>query len=116
MGGNYTNKEIAKYYRNVLKSVPGLTLLNYKNDRESAYWLFTVLVEKREDFIRRLKSRGIRTSVVHLRIDRNSIFGGITPGLSGQENFDRHQISIPLHDKLTDDDVNLIIKTIKKGW
>ena len=58
-------RKIAKLYRDELKNVSGLQLLDYKNDRESAYWFFTVLVEKREDFVLALKSRGIPTSVVH---------------------------------------------------
>lgn len=109
-------RKIAKYYRNGLKNVPGLTLLDYKDDRESAYWLFTVLVERREDFIRKLKEKGIPTSVVHLRIDRNSVFGGKTAGLVGQERFDEQQISIPIHSKLSSSQIELIISTIKRGW
>ena len=109
-------RKIARYYRKELANMSGLTLLDYKDDRNSAYWLFTILVEKREDFIRKLKEKGIPTSVVHLRIDRNSVFGGITPGLVGQEKFDSQQISIPIHSKLTDEQVNLIVKSVKKGW
>ncbi len=109
-------REIAARYRNELKNVSGLQLLDYKEDRESAYWLFTVLVERREDFIRTLKSRNVPASVVHLRIDKNSIFGEITARLLNQEKFNEHQVSIPVHEALTDEDVNLILDTIKKGW
>jgi len=109
-------QEIARYYRKELKNVPGLQLLDYKNDRESAFWIFTVLVERREDFIRVLKKHGIPASVVHLRIDKNSIFGGITPNLINQEKFNEHQVSIPVHEALTDEDVGLVITTIKEGW
>jgi perosamine synthetase len=108
--------EIAAYYRSELSDVPGLQLLNYKKDRESAYWLFTLLVERRTDFIKKLKESGIPASVVHLRIDRNSIFGGITPGLVKQEKFNEDQVSIPVHSKLSDREVESIIKNIKNGW
>ena len=109
-------REIAKLYRGKLKDVPGLQLLDYEDDRDSAYWLFTVLVERREDFIRALKSKSVPTSVVHLRIDKNSVFGGQTPDLPNQERFNEMQVAIPLHSALTDEDVNLTIKTIKEGW
>jgi perosamine synthetase len=75
-----------------------------------------VLVENREDFIQKLNGRGIPTNVVHLRIDRNSVFGGMTEGLENQVQFDAKQISIPVHDALTDDEVDAIIKTIREGW
>ena len=75
-----------------------------------------MLIEKRNDFIKALKSRGVPASVVHLRIDNNSIFNGITPGLKNQEKFNTQQVSVPIHSSLTDDDINLIISSIKKGW
>jgi perosamine synthetase len=109
-------KQIANHYREELKNVAGLKLLEYKDDRESSCWLFTMLVEKREDFIEKLKENNIPCSVVHLRIDKNSIFGGITPGLVNQEKFNKDQISLPLHSDLSDDDVLFITKVIKNGW
>ncbi|MEN8264829.1 MAG: DegT/DnrJ/EryC1/StrS family aminotransferase, partial [Nitrospirota bacterium] len=108
--------EIAAMYSNEFKNVPGLKLLEYKNDRMSAYWLFTMLVERRIDFIKKLKERKIPASVMHQRIDNNSVFGGITPGLVNQEKFDENQVSIPVHSALTDEDVRLIIDTVTMGW
>ncbi len=109
-------QDIAELYRNKLRDISGIEFLDYKSDRASAYWLFTMLAEKRLDFIRALKSRGVPASVVHLRIDRNSVFGGITPGLVNQERFNEKQVSIPVHNGLTDDDVALVIDAIKRGW
>lgn len=107
---------IANLYRKELSKISGITLFNYKDDRESSYWLFGFNVSKRNDFIEALKGRGVPTSVVHQRIDHNSIFGGKTKKLYNQEKFDRTQINIPLHDGLSDKDVKLIISSIKKGW
>ncbi len=107
---------IASKYRAALKTVKGLELLEEKNDRTSSYWLFTMLVENRENFIKALKAQNIPSSVVHLRIDKNSVFGGLTPGLLKQEIFNEKQIAIPIHQGLTEEDVDLIISTIQKGW
>lgn len=109
-------REIAKTYRDELKDVPGLQLLDYEDDRESAYWLFTILVENRLDFIKKLKKEGIPTSVVHQRINRFSVFGGLTPNLPNQEKFNENQVAIPLHSGLRDEDVDLVIYCIRKGW
>lgn len=109
-------RNIAAYYRSELKNTAGLKLLDYKDDRESAYWLFTVLVKNRLNFIKKLKSMGVPASVVHLRIDRNSIFGGITPNLPNQEKFDQNQVSIPIHDALGERAVKKVISVIKSGW
>jgi perosamine synthetase len=87
-------KKIAKIYESELSDIKGLKLLNYKKDRESSYWLFPVFVEDRIKFIKKLKSENIPTSVVHLGIDKNTIFG----------------------DKIFEEDVQKIIKVIKSGW
>lgn len=109
-------QDIADVYRTHLRNVPGLTLLDYRDDRRSACWLFTILVENRLAFIKKLKAQGIPASVVHQRIDRNLAFGGNTQGLDQQTIFDDLQISIPLHSKLTDDDVHHIVTAICQGW
>jgi dTDP-4-amino-4,6-dideoxygalactose transaminase len=54
--------------------------------------------------------------VVHLRIDSNSVFGGITPNLLNQEKFNKHQVSIPIHENLSDEEINLVVKSIKSGF
>ncbi len=106
----------AKTYSRELAEVPGLQLLKYKNDREGSFWFYTVLVEHREDFIRKLAERGIPASVVHLRIDHNSIFGGFRKDLVGQAWFNEHQVAIPVHEALTPDDLEKIIRVIQEGW
>jgi len=106
----------AKRYIEALKTTPGITLFNIKTDRQHAYWCFGLHVEKRENFIRALHSKGIHTSVVHQRIDRNSIFGDIREDLPEQSRFSATQINIPLHDGLDDDTVDYIIQTVLAGW
>ncbi len=107
---------IGGIYRAALASVPGLRLPRLAADRSHAYWLFTVLVDRREEFIRKLKDRGIPASVVHRRIDRYRIFGGAPRDLEGQTSYDREQVSIPVHEALTDDDVQSIIAAVRSGW
>lgn len=108
--------EIANYYRTSLKDIPGLELFNYIPDRQSAYWLFGIHVEKRDAFIAALKDKGIIASVVHLGIDHNSIFGGKDSTLENQRKFDNSQIHIPIHDDVSIEKAEYIINVIKKGW
>jgi perosamine synthetase len=109
-------RKINNTYREQFKNIDGLTLLENKDDRESACWLFTMLVERREDFIRALKSRNVPASVVHLRIDSNSVFGGINNELQNMNVFNEKQVAVPIHCDLTDEDVELIINSVKAGW
>ena len=110
------HKKLAQLYLKSLNNVNGLELMNYKSDRESAWWFFQVKVEKRLDFIKALKDAGYPASVVHLRIDRNSVFGGIKNDLINQRKFNETQVALPIHCGLTEEHVSSIIDIIKKGW
>jgi perosamine synthetase len=109
-------RSIAEFYINNLRDVKGITLQEIKDDREHAYWLFTIHVEKRQDFIDKMTSRGIPVSVVHTRIDKHEIFGGIRKKLVGQEKFNMTNVCIPMHEALTDEDIEKVVKNIKSGW
>lgn len=108
--------EISKIYNHELSNVKGLSLMKYADDRVSSYWLFPITVEKRVDFILKLRENGIQTSVVHLGIDKNTVFGGKDYSLVNQRWFDENQIHIPIHYDLTNDDIWHIINVIKSGW
>ena len=110
------DEEIFPRYRRELAGVAGLGLLESPADRESACWLFTFHVERRLDFIRALKDKGIPASVVHLGIHKNAVFGQQNADLPAQRRFDETQISIPVHQKLTDDEVGQIIAAVRGGW
>lgn len=109
-------QEIGERYRKELSDVSGVKLLDFKADRTHAYWLFTMLVENRLDFIKKLRKHGVPVSVVHQRIDRYSVFGGVRENLVNQTAFDEKQISLPVHEELTDYEVGKIIKVVKSGW
>ncbi|MBU4487465.1 MAG: DegT/DnrJ/EryC1/StrS family aminotransferase [Candidatus Omnitrophica bacterium] len=113
---NSRRREIVKRYREALKDVKGLTLLEKKPDRESGNWLFTTLVERRDDFTKMLKASDIETHMVHVRCDVYPIFGGKRLDLPAMNEVEPKYVSIPLHQGLTDDDVDKVVKTIKKGW
>lgn len=110
------HRQISQSYRSALAHVPGLSLLESKPDRESSAWMFTVLVERRLDFLRMLQSHGVFASVVHLRIDRNSIYGGERRDLPNLERFTEMHVSLPVHTGLTDDDVQYVVAAIRQGW
>ena len=107
---------IASWYRRELSRVDGVMLFEERSDRRSAYWLFPVHVERREDFCRAMRSRGVEVSVVHLRIDRNDVFGGVREDLPVLARFTESQVCLPIHNLLTDDDVSYVIDSVKKGW
>jgi perosamine synthetase len=109
-------RNFAKIYDENLSKISGIKLMDYKQDRHSSYWLYPIIVEKRDDFIKKMKESDIPVSVVHQGIDKNSIFGGKQMGLIGQRYFDDNQIHIPINNSLSIENVDYIVNKIKEGW
>jgi dTDP-4-amino-4,6-dideoxygalactose transaminase len=72
--------------------------LAYRDDRISSYWLYTALVDDRPSFMAHMAANGIQASRVHARNDRHSCFrdAGFQGDLPGVDEFDAHQVSIPV--------------------
>ncbi len=109
-------KAIATRYQKAFANIPGITLFTYKTDRQSSWWLFGMHVQKRLDFVKAMQSRDIPVSVVHQRIDKHPIFGGIHSDLVSQKKFDTSQIHLPVYDRLTDEQVEYVVSSVQKGW
>lgn len=107
------HRENAEYYRARFAGLPGLKLLDYANDRESSYWLFTVRI--REDlhrFMREMQRAGIVVSQVHARNDTHTMFREFRRVLPGVEAFAAEQVSIPVGWWLSSSERDYIAETV----
>jgi perosamine synthetase len=102
-------RDLAKRYEEGLKDIPGISLL--KLHGESAYWMFTLRVEGRKDLCKKLKVY----STVDYGIQKNPIFK-VSDELPGQDLFDKTQLSLPVHDNISEEMVEETIRTIRLGW
>jgi dTDP-4-amino-4,6-dideoxygalactose transaminase len=109
-------KENADYYNQELSKINGVEVTQTEHDRQSSYWLYTILVEKRSDFCSMMASKGISVSRVHERNDLHPCTKQFKRDLPGLENIIGKMISIPVGYWVTKEDREYIIETIKKGW
>ncbi|MFQ5651708.1 MAG: DegT/DnrJ/EryC1/StrS family aminotransferase [bacterium] len=90
-------RENAAYYQKHLEDLEHAELLQEKDDRQSAYWLFTIKVDERERFIKHMKQAGVATSIVHMRNDLHSLFANHNrAGLTGLDEFAARMVCIPV--------------------
>lgn len=108
--------ENGKFYDENLKDIEGVTLIPYYKDTEPSYWLYTLKVDRRDDFIKMLVENGIAASPLHLRNDKHSVFQapkGKTPNLDA---FYESYVHIPCGWWVSNDSREKIVQIIKKGW
>lgn len=105
-----------KYYDEALKGIDGLQLIQYYEDTEPSYWLYTMKVEKRDEFIKMMTAANIAASPLHHRNDSHSIFASSKRELPNLDKFYSELIHIPCGWWVNDEDREYIVDTIKKGW
>lgn len=92
---------------------PKITKLRRDSHSESAYWIYTMLVDDREDFKKYLHENGIASDIVHVRNDRYSVFEEYRQDdLHGTDEFCSKMINIPVGYWLSDEDLNKIVRVV----
>lgn len=107
------NQENAKFYYEQLK---GVKLLERLPDRVSSDWLFTMRVEKREEFIKMMHSKGVDVNPVHARCDKHSCVKNYYGSLPGMDELEKDMICIPVGWWVDEEDRQYIVDCIKSGW
>jgi dTDP-4-amino-4,6-dideoxygalactose transaminase len=105
-----------RYFDTALLGIPGLKLCSWDEKAEPSYWFYTVLAERRDDLARYLTEHGIANSQAHKRNDLHSVFASSRRELPGLDSFYPRMLHIPCGWWVTNEDRELIVDTIKRGW
>ena len=106
----------AKFYDEHLQNIPGLTTLTRHEGHESAFWIYSMLVEDRDGFYKHMKDCGIVVSQVHERNDKHTCVSDYKSSLPTLDRIIGKVVSIPVGWWVTDEDRQYIVDCIKKGW
>lgn len=106
----------ANFYNEKFKDNPNITLLENSPDRQSSYWIYTIKVKRRDDFIRYMKDCNIMVSRVHERNDKHSCVREFKTILPNLDILSKEMIAIPNGWWLTEEELNYIVECINKGW
>ena len=89
----------------------------HQNDRVHAAWLCTVLVDRRKDLERKLRSFQIESGQVHFRNDRYSVFANFREDdLPNMNALEERYLVLPLHTHMTVADADRVCDVIQSGW
>jgi dTDP-4-amino-4,6-dideoxygalactose transaminase len=106
----------AKFYDEHLQNIHGLTTLTRHEGHESAFWIYSMLVDDRDGFYKHMKDCGIVVSQVHERNDKHTCVSNYKSLLPTLDKIIGKVVSIPVGWWVTDEDRQYIVDCIKKGW
>lgn len=104
------------YYNENLADTAGVTRLSNLQDTESAYWLYTLRVDRREQFIRALADAGVASDFVHERNDGYECVSEFCAPLPTLDRIDETRVCIPCGWWVSEADRERIVERIKTGW
>lgn len=108
--------ENGKYFDRELVNIPGVELLKYYPGSEPSYWIYSMKVENRDGFVRKLSENGIMASELHKRSDYHEYLNDFGLHLPDLDRFYKKLVHLPCGWWLTSADREKIVETIKKGW
>lgn len=112
-------KSLFRAYEKNLKGITGLRFVGDGfSDREHAAWLCTVIAENRVDLQIKLRENHVESGQVHFRNDRYKIFSDYVKDCSflNMDKVEDNYLVLPLHAKVTVEDVEKICSIIRSGW
>lgn len=108
--------ENGKYFDKNLCNIPGVELIEYYKQSEPSYWLYTLKVENREGFIKKLLENNIMASELHKRNDLHTYLNDLPTSLPNLDNFYKKLVHIPCGWWVSKEDREMIVEIIKTGW
>jgi len=119
---NEKRREIVEEYKKRLEKISGISV-PFKNYKEKpSYHIFPILLAEdisRNEFIDKLKEKGIQTSIhyppIHLFTYYRKKFGFEEGMLPKTEFVGEHEVTLPLHPGMNEEDVEYIINSISEA-
>lgn len=106
-----------KYLDENLKGIKGVELLNYYQNSEPSYWLYTIKVENRERLIKKFAENGIMASELHKRNDLHTFLNDFpATQLPNLDSFYSKMLHLPCGWWVTKEDCDKMITILKEGW
>jgi dTDP-4-amino-4,6-dideoxygalactose transaminase len=106
------NRTNALFLDTHLKDIPGVTLMKNNPKCNSAYWLYTIRVTNKYNFMDKMKDAGIMTSQVHNRNDINSCVKKYKEILPNLDILEKELVCIPVGWWLKNEELEHIVSTI----
>ena len=105
---NAARRRVAEAYREGFAGTPGIRVLRYGEDRESAYHMYPILTENRDAVAEELGRREINVGV-HYPANNLLSYDEVPRA----RVFAEQTLTLPIHPWLTDDDVAAVIDAVK---
>jgi perosamine synthetase len=109
---NQRRREIAKFYKDNFKNIEGQGIRLPDIDLElSSCHFYPIFAKDRDKLMTFMRNKGISCGMHYIRNDRYATY--VEENLPSAEWWSNHEITLPCHLLLTDDDLQYIVNSVK---
>ena len=104
------------FYNDKLKNIQGVELMDYTSQLEIPYWIYTIKVKNRQEFMKYMDKKNIVTSRVH---ERNDIHSAVSKYVESLPNLDKlidEMVCIPVGWWVSEESRDYIVECIKEFY
>ena len=105
-------RNTARYYDAHITNPRVKCYQKFSEERKSAFWLYTLMVDEKQAFIDHMKAKGVMASQVHQRNDVHTCFSAFREDLAHLDHVEQHIVCIPVGWWVTEEDRKYIVDTI----
>lgn len=105
-----------RYLDDKLRGLPGLEVIDYYPETEPSYWLYTLKVQNRDGFIKKMAENNIMASELHKRNDTHDFLNDHPVQLPNLDKFYSEMVHLPCGWWVNQNDLEKMVKIIKQGW
>ncbi|MCE3255430.1 MAG: putative PLP-dependent enzyme [Rickettsiaceae bacterium] len=111
----HQHRDNAKFYDKAFAGSDKITVSYENKDGKSAYWLYTIHLNNRDEVMKKMTEIGVATSKVHARNDTHSMFKDfLDANLPNAEKFNNSHLCIPVGWWVSKEDREFIAEHIIK--
>jgi len=104
------------FYNDKLKNIDGVEVMDYSSQSDIPYWIYTIKVKNREEFMKFMEMKNIATSRVH---ERNDIHSAVQKYVEKLPNLDiliDEMVCIPVGWWVSKENRDYIVESIKEFY
>lgn len=109
------HRKNAEYYNENLKDVPCVTLLNIGSKINSSYWIYSLKIKNRDNFITYMRLKGICVSQIHGRNDIHTCVSDFSTNLPILDDIEKNIVCLPVGWWLKQEELEYIVECVK-NW
>ena len=110
---NKKRREIVNRYNYAFKDLEGITTPTEKDWTKHVYWLYTIKLDERDEFIAYMNENGIATSVHFMPIHLHPLYRKFDANVPVAERIWKKIVDLPLYPDMADVEIDKVINVVK---